>query len=298
MSDEAGPPSSSGQTSASGDGALDEGRRYWKAAIAHLAPEKREAAWEFYLDRLESSAAADTLGGVMLLLEAHLAFFDGLPARLGLAAQQIGAVFQTPGQPTTTNGGGTSPAVPRLAPASAPRWRWRALLVPGVSAAVGGVAVYVALVPLGISLRRLRPTFLSKPIVSHSLARTPSGSNPGASRRPTANAALSSPLVASPGPSALQAEARRSMCCRPSRKFAVTSKHCVRHPSDRAMSHFALGFDAPRNRAGWCASIKTVSFQQPRIITGINPFRYAKKKWVFASACALRNYLAKTLRKT
>lgn len=75
--------------SESGGEDLDQGRRYWKAAIAHLAPEKREAAWEFYLDRLESSAAADTLGGVMLLLEAHLAFFDELPAALGAAAQRL-----------------------------------------------------------------------------------------------------------------------------------------------------------------------------------------------------------------
>ena len=91
-------PSAPKESSASADGTMDEGRRYWKAAIAHLAPEKREAAWEFYLDRLESSAAADTLGGVMLLLEAHLAFFDDLPARLGLAAQQIEAAVQTAGQ--------------------------------------------------------------------------------------------------------------------------------------------------------------------------------------------------------
>ena len=62
MSDDDTVPSAPKEPSASADGTTDDGRRYWKAAIAHLAPEKREAAWEFYLDRLESSAAADTLG--------------------------------------------------------------------------------------------------------------------------------------------------------------------------------------------------------------------------------------------
>ena len=51
----------SGGSPSPAGGPRDEGRHYWKAAIVHLAPEKREAAWEFYLDRLESSAAADTL---------------------------------------------------------------------------------------------------------------------------------------------------------------------------------------------------------------------------------------------
>ena len=122
-----------------GDGQLDEGRRYWKAAIAHLTPEKREAAWEFYLDRLESSAAADTLGGVMLLLEAHLAFFDDLPARLGLAAQQIEAAVQTAGQPSI--GGGLPPSIAKQKVASAPRGRWSAFLRAGAFTALGGVLV-------------------------------------------------------------------------------------------------------------------------------------------------------------
>ena len=92
---------------ASGKGPLDEGRKYWKAAIAHLAPEKREAAWEFYLDRLESSAAADTLGGVMLVLEADLAFFDDLPARLGAAAQQFESALKVAGNGVS---GGATPS--------------------------------------------------------------------------------------------------------------------------------------------------------------------------------------------
>lgn len=73
---------------------MDQGRRYWRAAIAHLAPEKREAAWEFYLDRLESSPAADTLGGVMLLLEANIAFFDKFPTVLDAAAQRLESATQ------------------------------------------------------------------------------------------------------------------------------------------------------------------------------------------------------------
>jgi hypothetical protein len=119
-------------------GKADEGRRYWKAAITHLAPEKREAAWEFYLDRLESSAAADTLGGVMLLLEAHLAFFDDLPARLSRTAREIEAAAQSSGQP---NSGATSPSAPvcSASAASSPR-RWPSSSIAGVSAAAGGLA--------------------------------------------------------------------------------------------------------------------------------------------------------------
>ena len=139
MSDDDMVPSVASQPSACADGTTDDGRRYWKAAIAHLAPEKREAAWEFYLDRLESSAAADTLGGVMLLLEAHLAFFDDLPARLGLAAQQIEAAVQTPGQPNI--GGGSPPSIAKRKVVSASRGRWSAFLRESGFTALGGVLV-------------------------------------------------------------------------------------------------------------------------------------------------------------
>ena len=138
-------PAASGTSPDPADAPMDDGRRYWKAAIAHLAPEKREAAWEFYLDRLESSAAADTLGGVMLLLEAHLAFFDDLPARLGQAAQQIEAAFQAPRLPAD---GGTMSAnrIAALAPTSVPRWRrHRMVLVPAFWATMGGLVVYAVL---------------------------------------------------------------------------------------------------------------------------------------------------------
>lgn len=58
--------------------------RYWKAAISHLAPEKQAAAWSFYLERLDGAASggSDTLAGVLLLMEAHLAFFEAVPQRL------------------------------------------------------------------------------------------------------------------------------------------------------------------------------------------------------------------------
>ena len=113
------------------------------SAIAHLAPEKREAAWEFYLDRLESSAAADTLGGVMLLLEAHLAFFDDLPARLGQAVQQIETAFRAPGPPASS--GAASLVVAAPTSTSTLRQRRRICLVAGIAAAVGGATVYIAL---------------------------------------------------------------------------------------------------------------------------------------------------------
>ena len=140
MSDRSEIPSASSPPSASVDGTMDEGRRYWKAAIAHLAPAKREAAWEFYLDRLESSAAADTLGGVMLLLEAHLAFFDDLPARLGVVAQQIDAALQ----PLGGAGVPVGPLLPSVAPnAVASRVRRRRKLPTslfiGLAALLGGI---------------------------------------------------------------------------------------------------------------------------------------------------------------
>ena len=125
---------------ASGDSQLDEGRRYWKAAIAHLAPEKREAAWEFYLDRLESSAAADTLGGVMLLLEAHLAFFDDLPARLVAAARQMENAVSSAGGSTAAAGAppGVDPAGTNAGLVSSKRKLppWAATVLSGVLGAV------------------------------------------------------------------------------------------------------------------------------------------------------------------
>ena len=124
-----------------GDGQLDEGRRYWKAAIAHLAPEKREAAWEFYLDRLESSAAADTLGGVMLLLEAHLAFFDDLPAKLGAAADRMESALKPLDEADNAPGSLSSRSVPGSGNGAlrSRRRRLPTLAMIGISAALGGI---------------------------------------------------------------------------------------------------------------------------------------------------------------
>ena len=39
----------------------DVSRRYWKAAISALpTAEKRDAAWEFYLDKFAGTSAGDT----------------------------------------------------------------------------------------------------------------------------------------------------------------------------------------------------------------------------------------------
>jgi len=57
-------------------------RRYWKAAISALpTAEKRDAAWEFYLDKFTGTNAGDTLSGLILLLEANGAFLLTLPAK-------------------------------------------------------------------------------------------------------------------------------------------------------------------------------------------------------------------------
>lgn len=60
----------------------EEQRRYWKAAISCLpTAEKRDAAWEFYLDKLAGNRAGDTLSGLILLLEANGAFLLTLPEK-------------------------------------------------------------------------------------------------------------------------------------------------------------------------------------------------------------------------
>ena len=59
----------------------DASRRYWKAAIAALPAEKRDAAWEFYLDKFAGTTAGDTFSGLILLLEANGAFLLTLPQK-------------------------------------------------------------------------------------------------------------------------------------------------------------------------------------------------------------------------
>jgi hypothetical protein len=60
----------------------DVSRRYWKAAISALpTAEKRDAAWEFYLDKFAGTNAGDTLSGLVLLMEANGAFLLTLPEK-------------------------------------------------------------------------------------------------------------------------------------------------------------------------------------------------------------------------
>ena len=60
----------------------DVSRRYWKAAISALpTAEKRDAAWEFYLDKFAGTNAGDTLSGLILLMEANGAFLLTLPEK-------------------------------------------------------------------------------------------------------------------------------------------------------------------------------------------------------------------------
>jgi hypothetical protein len=64
----------------------DEGqnpsRQYWKAAISCLpTAEKRDAAWEFYLEKLAGGGAGETLSGLILLLEANGVFLLTLPEK-------------------------------------------------------------------------------------------------------------------------------------------------------------------------------------------------------------------------
>ncbi len=57
----------------------EDPHRFWKAAIAHLPPEKREAAWEWYRSRSEPAHSFDSLSGLLLLLEANAAYLERVP---------------------------------------------------------------------------------------------------------------------------------------------------------------------------------------------------------------------------
>ncbi len=84
MSDDAVQPTLESMVTAEtpGSGETDS-RRYWRAAISHLSdPQKRDAAWEFYLRRLEARKSGDTLSALVLLLEANGAFLTSLPEKI------------------------------------------------------------------------------------------------------------------------------------------------------------------------------------------------------------------------
>ncbi|VVM05846.1 hypothetical protein [Methylacidimicrobium tartarophylax] len=57
----------------------EDPQRYWKAAIAHLPPEKQGAAWDWYRSRSEPAQAFDSLSGLLLLLEANAAYLERVP---------------------------------------------------------------------------------------------------------------------------------------------------------------------------------------------------------------------------
>ena len=216
-----------------GDGQLDEGRRYWKAAIAHLTPEKREAAWEFYLDRLESSAAADTLGGVMLLLEAHLAFFDDLPAKLGAAAQRIESALQPLNGANDASGSSSSRGVPgsKDGPSRSQGRRIPTLVTVGSPPRSGGswrARAYLhtnTTGPAGRSASRLpSKTFCS-------LARPCSRSNRGVILLPIGRKGVSSSSGIRRGRKAPKREGPKFTCSRRSRKYGAIWNHFVNSPS-------------------------------------------------------------------
>ena len=124
---------------ASADGTTDEGQALLEGS--HRAPGTGETRGGVGI----LSRPVGKLGGGRhagrgdAVLEAHLAFFDDLPARLGLAAQQIESAVQTPGQPNI--GGGLPPSIAKQKVASASRGRWSAFLRASAFTALGGVLV-------------------------------------------------------------------------------------------------------------------------------------------------------------
>ncbi|GEM_PF-2809064 len=66
----------------SDDDGQNSSRQYWKAAISCLpSAEKRNAAWEFYLEKLAGGGAGETLSGLILLMEANGVFLLTLPEK-------------------------------------------------------------------------------------------------------------------------------------------------------------------------------------------------------------------------
>lgn len=78
MSDDANALTASGASAAE----ENDSRRYWRAAISHLSDlQKRDAAWEFYLRKMEGRKSSDTISGLVLVLEANSIFLEHLPER-------------------------------------------------------------------------------------------------------------------------------------------------------------------------------------------------------------------------
>lgn len=61
---------------------LDD-HRYWKAAISHLPTQmQRDAAWEFFINRFVGNPnTADTISGVVMVMEAHGLYMLALPRK-------------------------------------------------------------------------------------------------------------------------------------------------------------------------------------------------------------------------
>lgn len=57
----------------------DESMPYWHAVIATLPAVKQNAAWDFYMKRIGTCPAGETLSGLILLLEANGIFMQALP---------------------------------------------------------------------------------------------------------------------------------------------------------------------------------------------------------------------------
>ncbi|TFE73391.1 hypothetical protein [Methylacidiphilum caldifontis] len=67
----------------------EDPHRYWKAAISRLPTEKREMAWEWYIEHCQGEKPLDTLPGLLLLLEANAAYLDSIPKEVSRLIQSL-----------------------------------------------------------------------------------------------------------------------------------------------------------------------------------------------------------------
>ncbi len=74
---------------------LSDPHRYWKAAISRLPPEKRELAWEWYMEHCQGEKPLDTLPGLLLLLEANAAYLDMIPKEVSRLLQSLPTQIST-----------------------------------------------------------------------------------------------------------------------------------------------------------------------------------------------------------
>jgi len=74
---------------------LSDPHRFWKAAISRLPPEKRELAWEWYMEHCQGEKPLDTLPGLLLLLEANAAYLDMIPKEVSRLLQSLPTQIST-----------------------------------------------------------------------------------------------------------------------------------------------------------------------------------------------------------